>query len=45
MAPRRAGREPWGMTPSRLLGAAEDPLREANEALGRPGPVSSNLRS
>jgi len=28
-----------------LLGAAEDPLREAKEVLGRPGPLSSNLRA
>ena len=26
-----------------LLGAAEDPLRQAKEVLGRPGPLSSNL--
>jgi len=70
MAPRRADREPWSMTPSRmmtrqkvhpqaraclaaavaavargLLDPAEDPLREAKEVLGRPGPLSSNLRA
>ena len=28
-----------------LLGPAEDPLREAKEVLGRPGPLSSNLRA
>jgi hypothetical protein len=28
-----------------LLGAAEDPLRQAKEVLGRPGPLSSNLRA
>src|SRR6516165_824316 len=28
-----------------LLGPAEDPLREAREVLGRPGPLSSNLRA
>jgi hypothetical protein len=28
-----------------LLGAAEDPLRKAKEVLGRPGPLSSNLRA
>jgi hypothetical protein len=28
-----------------LLGAAEDPLREAKDVLGRPGPLSSNLRA
>ena len=28
-----------------LLGPAEDPLREANEVLGRPGPLSSALRA
>jgi hypothetical protein len=27
-----------------LLGAAEDPLREAKDVLSRPGPLSSNLR-
>jgi hypothetical protein len=27
-----------------LLGASEDPLREAKEVLGRPGPLSSNMR-
>jgi hypothetical protein len=76
MAPRRADREPWNMTISRmmtrsrrlglhvnalpeafavataraaiargLLGPAEDPLREAKEVLGRPGPLSSDLRA
>jgi hypothetical protein len=99
MAPRRADRQPWSMTPSRmttrqrvhpqaraclttiprpahadlvlgtvadrprvryavvattraraavargLLGPAEDPLREAKEVLGRPGPLSSDLRT
>ena len=28
-----------------LLGPAEDPLRQAKEVLGRPGPLSSNLRA
>ena len=28
-----------------LLGPAEDPLREAKEVLGRPGPLSSDLRT
>jgi len=28
-----------------LLGPAEDPLRPAKEVLGRPGPLSSNLRA
>jgi len=28
-----------------LLGAAEDPLRQAKDVLGRPGPLSSNLRA
>jgi len=28
-----------------LLGAAEDPLREAKEVLGRPGPLSADLRA
>jgi hypothetical protein len=28
-----------------LLGPAEDPLREAKEVLGRPGPLSSDLRA
>ena len=28
-----------------LLGPAEDPLREANKVLGRPGPLSSDLRA
>jgi hypothetical protein len=28
-----------------LLGAAEDPLRQAKEVLGHPGPLSSNLRA
>jgi hypothetical protein len=28
-----------------LLSAAEDPLRQAKEVLGRPGPLSSNLRA
>jgi hypothetical protein len=28
-----------------LLGAAKDPLRQAKEVLGRPGPLSSNLRA
>jgi hypothetical protein len=28
-----------------LLGPAEDPLREAKEVLGRPGPLSSNMRA
>jgi hypothetical protein len=28
-----------------LLGPAEDPLRAAKEVLGRPGPLSSNLRA
>ena len=27
-----------------LLGAADDPLREAKDVLGRPGPLSSNVR-
>jgi len=97
MAPQRADREPWSMTPSRmmtrqkvhpqaraclaaavavacpttvparrmpiwywapwqtfhshaavargLLGPAEDPLREVKEVLGRPGPLSSDLRA
>jgi hypothetical protein len=27
-----------------LLGPAEDPLRQAKDVLGRPGPLSSNLR-
>jgi hypothetical protein len=29
----------------RLLGAAEDPLRQAKEVLDRPGPLSANLRA
>ncbi|HEY7324042.1 MAG TPA: hypothetical protein VH520_04375 [Streptosporangiaceae bacterium] len=28
-----------------LLGPPEDPLRQAKEVLGRPGPLSSNLRA
>jgi Putative sensor len=28
-----------------LLGAADDPLREAKDVLGRPGPLSSNPRT
>jgi hypothetical protein len=28
-----------------LLGPAEDPLREAKEVLGRPGPLSPKLRA
>lgn len=28
-----------------LLGAADDPLREAKDVLGRPGPLSSDLRA
>ena len=28
-----------------LLGAAEDPLRQAKDVLSRPGPLSSNLRA
>jgi hypothetical protein len=30
---------------SRLLGSAEDPLHEAKAVLGRPGPLSPNLRA
>jgi hypothetical protein len=28
-----------------LLSTAEDPLREAKDVLGHPGPLSSNLRA
>ena len=42
---------PWQTFHSRaavargLLGPAEDPLREVKEVLGRPGPLSSDLRA
>jgi hypothetical protein len=31
-------------SPSGLLSPAEDPLREAREVLGRPGPLAPNSR-
>ncbi len=34
-----------GAVARRLLGAAQDPLRQAKEVLGRPGPLSPNLRA
>ena len=74
MAPQRADREPWSMTPSRMMTrqrvhpqtraclaaavAVACPTtvprpahadlvlaREAKEVLGRPGPLSSDLRA
>ena len=41
----RTGRRAHAAVARGLLGAAEDPLREAKEVLGRPGPLSSNLRA